>query len=136
MSEKPNAKELQKQKDIADSRLPNQGEGFLLSNAGNTVEHEKARQELDQEKQLLAGANPRNKNSWVGPGPQQRGIPTTAIGEPTGKPEEQVKSEDIEKEQQKAAKREERESRKEEKEAQKEERKDSKEANKGKNSNK
>jgi hypothetical protein len=64
-------------RDARDSELPNQGVGFLLSNAGTTEAFEKARQELENEKAMLANPNRAplgSKNKWVGPQPQQRGL--------------------------------------------------------------
>lgn len=59
-----NTKE-QKAKDLADMALPNQGVGFLSSNSGTTVEYDKARRELENEKKILANAMPRHKNKWT-----------------------------------------------------------------------
>lgn len=71
--EQQQQKELQKQKDIRDTNLPNQGVGFLYS--GTTDELEKARAEYAKEKEAFASnTKPKSKNNWVGPQPQQRGI--------------------------------------------------------------
>lgn len=70
------AAELQKEKDKSDMLLPNQGEGFMLSNTGSSEAYVKAKEELEREKESLRNPPTRDtKNKWVGAQPQQqRGI--------------------------------------------------------------